>query len=74
MNSLWRSTLEQIFKDPIIPVCLHTGYFTKPGGIENATYESMVALLPIDLFVIIDIYEKVKIRRLKYIRTMRKQT
>jgi hypothetical protein len=34
----------------------------------------MTALLPIILFVKTDIYEKVKIGRLKCIRTMRKQT
>jgi hypothetical protein len=34
----------------------------------------MMALLPIILFVTTDIYEKVKIRRLKCFRTMRKQT
>jgi hypothetical protein len=34
----------------------------------------MVALLSIVLFVTTDIYEKVKIRRLKRIGTMRKQT
>jgi hypothetical protein len=33
-----------------------------------------MALLPIILFVTTDIYQKVKIRRLKRIRTMRKQT
>jgi hypothetical protein len=33
----------------------------------------MIALLPIILFVTTDIYEKVKIRRLKCIRTMRKE-
>jgi hypothetical protein len=34
----------------------------------------MMALLPIILFVTTDIYEKVKIRHLNCIRTMRKQT
>jgi hypothetical protein len=41
---------------------------------EAVNYESMIALLPIILFVTTDLYEKVKIRRLKCIRTMRKQS
>jgi hypothetical protein len=36
--------------------------------------ESMIPLLPIILFVTTDIYEKIKILRLKCIRTMKKQT
>jgi hypothetical protein len=34
----------------------------------------MIALLPIILFLTTDIYEKVKVRRFKSIRTMRKET
>jgi hypothetical protein len=49
------------------------------GEIENATHNTLatltwIALLPIILFVTTDIYEKVEIRRLKCIRTMRKET
>jgi hypothetical protein len=39
--------------------------------IKKWNYESMMNLLPIILFVTIDIYEKVKIRRFKCIRTMK---
>jgi hypothetical protein len=39
----------------------------------ESNYESIMALVPIILFITTDIYEKVKMQRLKCIRTMRKQ-
>jgi ABC-type phosphate transport system permease subunit len=44
------------------------------GYFKHCIVLSTMALLPIILSVTTDTYEKVKIRRLKCIRTMRKQT
>jgi hypothetical protein len=64
--------LFEIFRDNRL-IQQNTGYFrsnNESGGIENATHntftdESRMVSLPIILFVTTDIYEKVKIRRLK---------
>jgi hypothetical protein len=58
---------------PTIHFQSERGYF-KYRIVLKQNYESMMDLVPTILFVTANIYEKVKIRRLKCIRTMRKQT